>query len=347
MAARLELVSDPTARTLQLLSLLQTHTFWPGVELADRLEVSARTLRRDIDRLRELGYPIDATPGVAGGYRLAAGAHMPPLVLDDEEAVAIAVGLRAAAGASVEGIEDTSLRALAKLEQVLPDRLRRRVNAVHSNVVALRWSGTGGPTVDSGALAVLAQGCRDREQLRFEYQRRDGDETRRLVEPHQLVSAGRRWYLVAWDVRRSDWRTFRVDRLADPQLAGVRFQPRVLPAADAAEFVARSISTMPQPYEATVVTHGPADRVREVVRWADAEVEPIDERTSSVRIRAESLEWLVSTIAMIAVVFDIEMHEPPAAMARLRELARRLGRGAEATAHGLTGDADALDAGTR
>jgi len=188
-------VKDPTGRALQLLSLLQTHQFWPGGELAERLEVSARTLRRDVDRLRELGYPVDATPGVAGGYRLGAGAHMPPLVLDDDEAVAIAVGLRAAAGASIDGIEDTSVRALAKLEQVLPDRLRRRVNAVHSNVVALRWA-TNGPTVDSEALAVLAQACRDHEEVRFDYQRRDGDETRRLVQPHQLVSAGRRWYLV-------------------------------------------------------------------------------------------------------------------------------------------------------
>src|SRR5215207_10831654 len=148
-------MSDPTARVLQLLSLLQTHKFWPGVELAERLEVSGRTLRRDVDRLRELGYPVDATPGVAGGYRLTAGTHLPPLVLDDEEAVAIAVGLRAAAGTSVAGIEDTSLRAMAKLEQVLPDRLRRRVKAVHGNVSQLRWGGDG-PTVDADALAILA-----------------------------------------------------------------------------------------------------------------------------------------------------------------------------------------------
>jgi predicted DNA-binding transcriptional regulator YafY len=255
---------------------------------------------------------------------------MPPLVLDDEEAVAIAVGLRAAAGASIDGIEDTSLRALAKLEQLLPDRLRRRVNAVHSNVVPLRWSGTDGPTVDPEVLAVLALGCRDHEQLRFEYQRRDGEATRRLVEPHQLVSAGRRWYLVAWDVRRDDWRTFRVDRLTGPQLAGVRFQSRPLPAVDAAEFVARSITAMPLPYEATVVVHGPVDDVAKVVRWADAEVEIIDERTCRARIRAESLEWLVSIVAMIAVDFDIEVNEPPAAVARIRELTQRLGRGTAA-----------------
>ena len=190
------MTTDPTARALRLLSLLQTYKFWSGSELADRLEVSPRTLRRDVDRLRELGYPVEATPGAAGGYRLSAGAHLPPLVLDDDEAVAIAVGLRAAAGASIEGIEETSVRALAKLEQVLPDRLRRRVHAVHGNVTSMRW-GADQSTVDPDALAVLALACRDNEQVRFDYRRRDGEEAARLVEPHNLVSAGRRWYLVA------------------------------------------------------------------------------------------------------------------------------------------------------
>lgn len=318
-------MTDPTARVLQLLSLLQTYRFWPGGELAEHLEVSARTLRRDIERLRELGYPVDATPGVAGGYRLAAGAHMPPLLLDDDEAVAIAVGLRAAAGASVAGIEDTSLRALAKLEQVLPNRLQRRVNAVHSNVLSLRWN-TSGPTIDSKALAVLALACRDREQVRFEYQRRDGDETRRLVEPHQLVSAGRRWYLVAWDVKRDDWRTFRVDRLRAPQLAGTRFPARQLPAADAAAFVAESLAAMPKAHEITLVAQGAYDEVSKTLRWVDADIEPVDESTCRVRVRADSIEWLVSIVAMIAVVFDIEIREPPEVIARIGELSHRLGR---------------------
>src|SRR5436189_1768994 len=166
-------MAGPASRVLQLLSLLQTHKFWPGTELAEHLEVSPRTVRRDVDRLRERGYPVDATPGVAGGYRLAAGAHLPPLLLDDDEAVAIAVGLGAAAGASIEGIEETSVRALAKLEQVLPDRLRRRVNAVHTNVSSMRWGGDQA-TVDADALAVLALACRDNEQVRFDYTRRDG-----------------------------------------------------------------------------------------------------------------------------------------------------------------------------
>ncbi len=323
-------MNDPTGRALQLLSLLQTHQFWPGGELAERLEVSARTLRRDVDRLRELGYPVDATPGVAGGYRLGTGAHMPPLVLDDDEAVAIAVGLRAAAGASIDGIEDTSVRALAKLEQVLPDRLRRRVNAVHSNVVALRWAANG-PTVDSEALAVLAQACRDREEVRFDYQRRDGDETRRLVQPHQLVSAGRRWYLVAWDVRRDDWRTFRVDRLRVPQLAGARFATRELPASDAATFVAQSLRSMPVAHEAMISVRGPHDEVRRLVHWSDAHVEAAGEHSCRVRLRGESIEWLVTVVAMVAVRFDVEVQAPAELADRVSELSARLAGATRAT----------------
>lgn len=317
-------MNGPTGRVLQLLSLLQTHQFWPGGELAGRLRVSARTLRRDVDRLRELGYPVDATPGVAGGYRIGSGAHMPPLLLDDEEAVAIAVGLRAAAGASIDGIEDTSVRALAKLEQVLPDRLRRRVNAVHSNVVAMRWAATG-PMVDSEALAVLAQACRDHEEVRFAYQRRDGEESHRLAQPLQLVSAGRRWYLVAWDVRRADWRTFRVDRLQMPQLAGARFVPRQLPAPDAAAFVARSIRSMAPLHEAVVVVNATHDEVRDVVRWSDAQVEAVDARRCRVRLRAETIEWLVTAVAMLAVRFDVDVDASPEVAGRIGELSARLG----------------------
>ncbi|MDQ3642049.1 MAG: YafY family transcriptional regulator [Actinomycetota bacterium] len=303
-------MSNPTSRVLRLLSLLQTQRFWPGRELAANVGVSGRTLRRDVERLRELGYPVDATPGTGGGYRLAAGAHMPPLLLDDDEAVAIAVGLRVGAGSAVAGIEATSLRALAKLEQVLPDRLRRRVRALHSNVVPLWWGNAGAPTVDAEALTVLAQACRDHEQVRFEYQRRDGEQGSRLVEPHQLVSTLRRWYLVAWDVRRDDWRTFRVDRMEAPRLAGVRFAARALPATDAAEFVSRSLRSMPMRHHVTVVAHCTSEAAAEPLRWADADVEAIDDHTSRVSIRADSLEWLVATIVMLAAVADIEVHEP-------------------------------------
>jgi len=329
MSTKMGSMNDPTGRVLQLLSLLQTYKFWSGVELADRLEVSARTLRRDVDRLRMLGYPVDATPGVAGGYRLAAGAHMPPLLLDDDEAVAIAVGLRSAAGASVDGIEDTSLRALAKLEQVLPDRLRRRVVAVHGNVVPLRWGGDS-PKVNSGALAVLAQACRDNEEVRFEYRRRDGEEASRLVQPHQLVSAGRRWYLVAWDLRRKDWRTFRVDRLDEPRLAGAHFAPRPLPAEDAAAFVAASLDSAPRPYEATVVVHGPVEDVRPRVLWADAEVEAAGRNSCRARLRSESVDGLVTVIAVLAAGWEIGPIDAPDAAGHLGEVADRLARLADA-----------------
>jgi len=316
-------MADPTTRALRLLSLLQTHKFWSGEELSAELAISARTLRRDVDRLRELGYPVDATPGLTGGYRLAAGAHLPPLLLDDDEAVAIAVGLRAAAGASIEGIEEISVRALAKLEQVLPDRLRRRVNAVHANISSMQW-GVDNATVDADALAVLALACRDNEQVRFGYQRRDGDETQRLVEPHNLVSAGRRWYLVGWDLRRADWRTFRLDRLDSPRLGGVRFQPRELPAESAAAFVRASISAMPVPFEATIITTGTAGVVRACIRYADAKVETIDDTTCRVQIRSESRAWLVTVVALLATEFDVVIDQPADLLPDVKRLGTRL-----------------------
>jgi len=317
-------MSDPTARVLQLLSMLQTHRFWPGAELADRLEVSPRTLRRDVDRLRELGYLVDATPGVAGGYRLAAGNHLPPLLLDDEEAVAIAVDLRAAADAPVEGIDHTSLRALAKLEQVLPDRLRRQVRALHTAVTPLRWSRRG-PLVDPEALALLSQACRDHEQVQFEYSRRDGEQSRRLVEPHQLVSAGRRWYLVAFDLRREDWRTFRLDRLSDPRLAGPRFAPRQLPAADAAAFVEASLGAVPTRYQVDVTVAAPREVVAESARYLAGEVQVLADGRCRVRLGADSLEWLTATIAGLAVDGEIELDGPEELATMLVELSARLG----------------------
>ena len=199
------------ARLLRLLDLLQSRPDWTGTELAERLAVTTRTVRKDVTRLRDLGYPVDANPGVAGGYRLAAGAHLPPLLLDDDEAVAVAIGLRAAAHAGIVGIEETSMRAVAKLEQMLPNRLRRRVSALQSAVESVRW-GAPDALVETETLAVFSQACRDTEQVRFDYADKEGKESRRLVEPHKLVTVGQRWYLVAWDVRRDDWRTFRVDR---------------------------------------------------------------------------------------------------------------------------------------
>lgn len=316
-------MNDPTWRALRLLSLLQTHRFWSGAELISHLGVSARTVRRDVDRLRGLGYPVDATTGVAGGYRLAKGASLPPLLLDDDEAVAVAIGLRAAAGAAIHGIEDTSLRALAKLEQVLPDRLRRRVNAIHSNVSTLRWN-TIGPVVDSESLAILAQACRDREQVRFDYQARQGDQSHRLVESHQLVSAGRRWYLVAFDVRRHDWRTFRVDRLSNTTLAGVRFAERQLPAASFADFVAQSISSRAARLEATVIAQCSASALEHFVNYHEATIVAIDETRTTLTVRAESADWLAAMLATLASIAEIEIHGPPEIIACVRQLVSRL-----------------------
>lgn len=315
--------ADPTERALLLLSLLQTHRFWPGEELTGRLGVSARTLRRDVDRLRSLGYPVDATPGSGGGYRLAAGAHLPPLLLDDDEAVAIAVGLRSAASASIVGIEDIAVRALAKLEQVLPDRLRRRVLAVHTNVASLQWS-DGGPVVDADALAVLALACRDREQVRFDYRRRDGDDSSRLVDPYQLVSTGRRWYLVAWDVRRDDWRTFRLDRLERARLAGGRCGVRELPGGDAAAFVAQSIRSMPQPAWALLDVDAPADTVRKALHWSETQIDERDDGSCRVRIEGGNDDALLRVVTWLAAHHAVAVVEPPSLATRVDEVVAHL-----------------------
>ncbi|MDX5574184.1 YafY family protein, partial [Streptomyces sp. ID01-9D] len=213
---------ETSARLLRLLSLLQAHRDWSGADLADRLGVTPRTVRRDVDKLRELGYPVNASRGTGGGYQLGAGAELPPLLLDDEEAVAVAVGLRTAAGHGIEGIGESSVRALAKLEQVLPNRLRRRVGALGAFTVPM-LHGPEASAVDPGVLTELAGACRDAERLRFAYRTHDGEDSRRTVEPHRLVCTERRWYLVAWDLERADWRTFRVDRITPTPPHGPRF----------------------------------------------------------------------------------------------------------------------------
>lgn len=299
---------DPTGRALQLLSLLQTQRLWRAGELAERLEVTERTVRRDVDRLRELGYPVDATTGKYGGYRLAAGAHLPPLLLDDGEAVAVSVGLRYAAEAAIDGMEETSLRALMKIEQLLPHRLRRRVSALHSSVSSLRRADDD-DVVDAEALSVLAAACRDGEHVRFDYRRRDGEDSRRLGQPHQLVTVGRRWYLVAWDEHRRDWRTFRVDRIARAQPVGGQFTPREIPGGDAAGFVARSIEPAPRT-EATLVIRGTLAELDGVLRWIDHT--PIEESEDYclVRIRSEDLGRLAMAVARIALTAPVRVIEP-------------------------------------
>ena len=319
-------MANTSARMLRLLSLLQTHRFWPGSELAERLEVSERTLRRDIDRLRELGYPVEASRGVAGGYQLQAGAALPPLLLDDEEAVAIAVGLRTAAGGAVDGIEETSVRALTKVVQVMPARLRRRVEALRTHTVPSPFGR--GPTVDATALTVIAQASRDHERLRFTYTARDGEPTPRLVEPHSLVTVGRRWYLVAWDVERHDWRTFRVDRLTEPAPAGAPFRPRELPGGDAAEFVRQRLASIPTRYRVEVVIRTAAERVASVVdRWGT--VEPIDDDSCRLLMNVDELEWPMFALASVGA--DFEVVEPPELRDHLRRVSDLFARSVPAT----------------
>jgi predicted DNA-binding transcriptional regulator YafY len=314
-------MSETSSRLLELLSLLQARRDWPGAELAERLEVSGRTIRRDVERLRALGYPVESLTGPAGGYRLRAGTAMPPLLLDEDEAIAVAVGLGTAARASVDGIEETSIRALVKLEQVLPAHLRRRVSALGSATIAPRVAG---PTVDPQHLTVIAGACRESECLRFAYQGRDGSHTRREVEPHSLVNLGRRWYLVAWDRRRDDWRTFRVDRLDRPAATGARFTARKLPAKDASTYVERSISGAPSRFEARVTVHAPAAEIASRLPRYWGTFEPIDAQSCEYRAGDDDLGWLAMRIAMLGV--DIEVHEPPELIEHLRALARRLRR---------------------
>jgi predicted DNA-binding transcriptional regulator YafY len=312
-----------SARLLRLLSLLQTHRDWTGPELALRLEVSARTVRRDVDRLRELGYPVDAAPGVAGGYRLGAGAELPPLLLDDEEAVAVAVGLRTAAGGTVAGIEETSVRALLKLEQVLPNHLRRRVAALHAHTVPLLGRLA---TVDADTLTVIAGACRDHERLRFAYSSRVGDDTRRLVEPHGLVSTGRRWYLLAWDCGREDWRTFRVDRIAACPTTDRRFDPRPPPDPDVAAYVGRAISTNQFRHTARVLLHCPAAQIADWVGPAFGTIVEIDDESCELRTGADHLEQIAVWAAMLRVEFAVI--EPVELKDALRSVAQRLERAA-------------------
>jgi predicted DNA-binding transcriptional regulator YafY len=313
-------MSETSSRLLELLSMLQARRDGPGNELSDRLEVSARTIRRDIDRLRRLGYPVESLTGPAGGYRLHAGSAMPPLLLDDDEAIAIAVGLRTAARASVTGIEETAVRALVKLEQVLPAHLRRRVSALAEATSTLP---VGGPTVDPQALTVIAAACRDCECLRFVYRARDDAETRRQVEPHAVVNYGRRWYLVAWDRVREDWRTFRIDRLSRPASTGVRFAARKLPAKTPVAGVEQSNAGAPVRYEARLTLRAPAEEItRRAHYWGT--ITPVDAKTCEYRTGDDDLGWLALRVAMLGV--DFEVHEPPELVEQLRMLASRLER---------------------
>jgi predicted DNA-binding transcriptional regulator YafY len=318
-------MSSTSSRTLQLLSLLQNHRYWPGAELADRLDVSVRTLRRDIDRLRELGYPVDAQRGVDGGYQLAAGAALPPLLLDDDEAVALAVGLQTAVqSGTIAGIAESSARALTKVVQVMPPRLRPRVDALCSMTVPALWSGTAAG-VDPRIVTLIAQLCRDNEGLGFIYTAAGGERTTRTVEPHRLVLLGRRWYLVAYDVDRHDWRSFRLDRLGEPYGSGARFHPRRLPTEDAAEFVRGGIDNLPASHHVEVLVHAPAAVVTDRIgRWGT--VEDLGEGQCVLRMTSDSLDW--PAMALGAVGAEFEVISPPELLSYIRDWAERFNRAA-------------------
>ena len=310
---------ETSARLLRLLSLLQSRPDWTGADLAARLGTTTRTVRRDIARLRDLGYPVHAAPGVAGGYRLGAGTSLPPLLLDDDEAVAVALSLRSAATQSVAGVAEASVRALAKIDQVLPSRLRDRAAATGQMTVPLAGPG---PTVTAETLTAIAQACRTRQRLAFGYRNYDGEATERLVEPHRLVQAGYRWYLVARDVERSDWRTFRADRIDAPRLTGVRF---VLPdPPDAAAFAARSVTTAPYRYQVRILVHGPAEEVARLVPPTVAVLEPDGPGQCVLTTGSDSLDAIAFHAGTLG--FPITVLEPAELAGRMRALAERLSR---------------------
>lgn len=306
---------ETSARLLKLLSLLQSPRDWSGTALAEELGVGVRTVRRDVDKLRNLGYPVDAVPGVAG-YRLGAGAALPPLLLDDEEAVAVAIGLRAAATGSVAGIEESSVRALTKLEQVLPSRLRHRVRLLQSVAV----TATVGASVSPEVVMAVASACRDHQRLRFDYRSHDGTSTVRTTEPHRLVHTGRRWYLVAWDLDRDDWRTFRLDRLEPRIPTGPRFPPR----DDAPELGAttRGIASGGYRYQARFVMQAPAEAVADRIANTVGTVEPIDDKTCALSAGSNSLDELVLHMGLLGIDFQVE--SPPELVEHIRTVITRL-----------------------
>lgn len=317
-------MSETSGRLLKLLSLLQTPREWPGPELARRLAVSARTVRNDVERLRALGYPVEATRGAVGGYRLAAGTAMPPLLLDDDEAVAVAVSLRTAAGGAVDGIEETSLRALTKLQQVLPSRLAHRVDAVQSYTVRAGGAPRG-PRIDSALLAVLAAAARDREVVRFGYADYAGAATERRVEPYRLVNWGRRWYLAAYDVERADWRRFRVDRMQDVRSVKHRFALRPLPDEDVANWVSQGTRAVQQRYRATVVVEATAEEVAaRMGGWHSGSIEVLGEQRCRVEIGGRSAETLAKWLVFLDA--DFEVVDAPELADAVRTLAARFAR---------------------
>ncbi|MBB6629240.1 YafY family transcriptional regulator [Nocardioides sp. KIGAM211] len=308
-----------TERVLQLLAMLQRRPVWTGTELAERLGVTTRSIRRDVERLRALGYPVNATQGSGGGYQLGAGRALPPLLLDDEEAIATAVALRLAAGGTVAGASEAAVRTLAKLDQVLPARLRGEIRAIHDAIVTLDG---GRVEVDADALLGLARACRDTVRVEFGYVALRGERTERRVEPYQLVATGRRWYLLAYDLERDDWRSFRLDRMSEVRAGTWRFTRRESP--DPAEYVQRAVTVAAYPHQARVLVHAPAAEVRERTTVGSATVEEVDERTCLLLAGSASLYSLALHVGMLG--WDFEVQEPPELREAVAELAGRFAR---------------------
>ena len=313
-----------SARLLKVLSLLQSKPFWSGAELSEALGVTLRSVRRDVDRLRSLGYPVHAAAGTGGGYRLGAGKELPPLPLDDDEATAVAIGLREAASGPFAGVEDAAVRALAKMEKVLPRRLRKRLHALQD--VSVRLGQPWVPRVDAETLGRIANACRENELLHFDYQSREDQKSQRVAEPYRLVHTSFRWYLLAWDMGRQDWRTFRVDRIRPPVVARARFTPRPLPAGDVAAYVSRAVSTNAYRHQAKVTLFASAEVVTQRLGGLAATVEPRDGSSCVVHTGADSLEALTWHLAFMG--FDFELHEPKELRDHLRRAAERLSRAA-------------------
>jgi predicted DNA-binding transcriptional regulator YafY len=311
-------MESSSGRLLALLSLLQSRPYWTASELSERLSVTTRTVRRDVTRLRELGYPVEAAPGPSGGYQLGSGGALPPLLLSDEEAVVVAVGLRAAASGAAAGFEDSAIAALAKLEQILPLRLRDRVGALNATMVLL-GPDRPGSSVDPDALLTLAQGCRRLERVRFQYRDADGNVTDRRVEPYRLVNTRRRWYFVALDLDREDWRTFRVDRVTGPTLTGHRFTRTSEP--DAAAMVAKGLAVAAYEIQAEILLRVEMSVAAEVIPPTVGTLEPTEGGTL-LRLGGDTVDWIARYLARLE--FPFEVRDPPELRIALRALGRRL-----------------------
>ncbi|MCB8909045.1 YafY family transcriptional regulator [Rhodococcus rhodochrous] len=310
-------VESTTERVLRVLALLQSRPSWTAVELAEELGVTDRSVRRDVDRLRALGYPVRATPGVGGGYQLGAGTRLPPLLLHDDEAIATAVSLRLASGSTIAGAAEAALRALAKLDQVMPPRLREEVRAIYGATETVVGAGT---EIDADTLLALARACRDATRVRFRYTTRQEVDDERTVEPVRMVATGQRWYLMAWDVDRDDWRTFRLDRMRDVTPTTWRFRPRQHP--DPVAYVQRSVTESPYRYIARIRLRADADQVRDMVPPQVGRVEDDEDGWCVLVVGADDPDWVVMYVARMG--FEAVVLEPPELRAAADRLATRL-----------------------